>query len=65
MSDFSTKGARAIAGLAALTECLNIIGREGSSDHQLARIVVDNELNIRALMQAYVDSGDLVHGGDA
>lgn len=36
-----------LRGAAALTQMLDMIGEEGWNDHDMARVFVDNELEIR------------------
>jgi hypothetical protein len=51
----TNKKARAIAGLAALTELIGLIGKDGKTDHDLAKVVVDHELELRALASTFID----------
>jgi hypothetical protein len=49
MDDFER--ADAIAGYSVLTRALGHIGNHGSDDHGLAKVIVDGELEIRALLK--------------
>lgn len=42
--------ARHLRGVAALTECLELIGATNVTDHDLARVFTDNELEIREML---------------
>lgn len=45
------EGVDALRGAAALQECLDTIGAEGLTDHDLAKIIVENELECRTLVR--------------
>lgn len=49
MSEFSNRRSLVLVGLAALNEVLNTIGHEGKTDHDMAAVIVDNEIGLRAL----------------
>ena len=51
----SNKKARAISGLAALTEMLSLIGKEGATDHDMAKVFTEHELDFRALASMFMD----------
>jgi len=42
--------AKAMTGCGALYAALDEIGNQGHSDHDLAKVVVDNEMALRALL---------------
>jgi hypothetical protein len=42
--------AQRLRGIAALMEALDMIGRN-QTDHDLAAVIVDNELELRAMLQ--------------
>ena len=42
--------ARRLRGAAALTEALFLIGAENATDHDLAKVIVDNELELREFL---------------
>jgi hypothetical protein len=42
--------ARRLRGAAALMEVLGHIGAEGKNDHDMARVVVENELELREFL---------------
>ena len=44
--------AELLRGAAAIWEMIDMIGVEGFTDHDLASVFTDNELQIRALVQA-------------
>jgi hypothetical protein len=42
--------ARHMRGAAALMEALELIGATGVTDHDMARVIVDNELELRSML---------------
>lgn len=54
MVDPEKQKTEAIRGIAAVSEALNCIGAErfidGGGDHAVAKIVVDNEMQLRSLV---------------
>lgn len=42
--------ARLLRGLAAIDEMLDVIGAHDKDDHEVARVLCDNELDIRELV---------------
>jgi hypothetical protein len=51
---FLNNEAMVLAGLAALTEMLDMIGRETTDDNDVARVMCENELELRALIGALI-----------
>lgn len=51
--------ARAIAGIAALTELLDCIGREGIDDHHVAKILTGYQLELHALRELFIEEVSL------
>jgi hypothetical protein len=56
---YENRTARAIAGIAALTEMLDCIGREGIEDHEVVKILTENELELRAMREMFLETANL------
>jgi hypothetical protein len=48
--------ARRTRGAAALMEALELIGAENANDHDMARVICDNELELREMLAAVMRS---------
>lgn len=44
-----------LRGAAALADAIEIIGADGKTDHDLAKIIVDNEPHLRALIKTAIE----------
>jgi len=44
-----------LRGAAAILEALDLMGREEKTDHDLAKIIVDAEIDLRAIVQAALE----------
>lgn len=47
--------AAAIKGAGALQEALELIGAQDKTDHDMAKVIVDNELELRELVRFALD----------
>ncbi len=52
------KRARAVAGFAAVCEMISLIGKEGKTDHDMAHVLTENELEIRAMCELFIENFD-------
>jgi hypothetical protein len=51
---FKNHQAKALVGVAALIEMLNLIGDHDVTDHDVAEVLTKYELELRALVEEYV-----------
>jgi hypothetical protein len=50
---FKNQKARALAGMGALTEVLDMIGAPDADDHTIALIISEHEIELRALLDEF------------
>lgn len=55
--------ARRLRGAAALIEALKMIGAENATDHDMAEVIVENELELREML-AFVLNETAAHSDD-